>query len=73
MVLGHRLKNVTSIDYDMKEKHVTLNLQYVSYRLQIDDQQKLMELIAILQMFTKSQDELKEDVNVPTFYAEGRR
>jgi hypothetical protein len=73
MVLGHRLKNVTSIDYDMKEKHVTLNLQYVSYRLQIDDQQKLRELIQILQMFTKSDEELKEEINVPKFYVEGKR
>lgn len=76
MAIGHRLKNVDNIEYDLKEGHVTLNLQYIAYRLQIDDESRLIELIGILQKFLKHmQDEKKsqDDINVPTFYIEGGR
>jgi hypothetical protein len=69
-MLGYNLKNIETIEYDLNERHVTLRLRYLTYRLHIDDIEKLKQLIKVLNLFLKARPKKDSDVYVPDFYSE---
>lgn len=68
-MLGYSLRDVITIEANMSERYILLNLKFLTYQLFIDDEHKLQELIAKLQSFQKKiNDKKQSDVDMPKFY-----
>lgn len=72
-MLGYNLKDVVSIDVDLKARHITLNLKFLSYRLYIDDDHRCAELIDKLSSFLKPVPADDKKVDMPEFYGSKKR
>jgi len=72
-MLGYNLKEVVSIDVDLKERHLTLHLRFLSYRLYIDNDKRCAELIDKLGKFLRPPTEDYKEVEMPDFYGSKKR